>query len=64
MFESVSLEKLQTHIAEQNEELESRQTFFEKDIIVRMKYKYSADITIIDTPGTSDVDVLSLKVWV
>lgn len=50
-FEEKTLEEVQAHIASQNEELEERNQFSEKDIIVRVHFEFSPNITIIDTPG-------------
>lgn len=50
-WEDTSLEELQKFIAAENDRLESEDTFAEEDIIVRMHYEFSPNITIIDTPG-------------
>lgn len=62
-FEEVSLEELQAHIASQNEALQDRETFSEKDIIVRMHFEFSPNLTIIDTPGMYCTSTVGDSVW-
>ncbi|KAF8057143.1 ARC5 [Scenedesmus sp. PABB004] len=47
----VSLEELQEHIHDENARLEEEGQFWSKEIVVRIEYKYSPNLTIIDTPG-------------
>lgn len=42
---------LQEHIHHENARLEEEQQFWSKEIVVRIEYKYSPNLTIIDTPG-------------
>jgi len=46
-----SLEELQAHIQAANEELAACSSFSGRDIVVRIDFKYSPNLTIIDTPG-------------
>lgn len=48
-FRKVTLEELHDHI--ENENLKLGDEFSEKDIIVRIRYAHSPNLTIIDTPG-------------
>ena len=50
-FNPLSLEALHDHIQQENDSLEAQRTFSERDIIVRMRYEFCANLTIIDTPG-------------
>ena len=50
-FQEISLEALQDHIADENDALEQEATFSGNDIIVRIRYEFCANLTIIDTPG-------------
>uniref|UniRef100_A0A383VV88 Dynamin-type G domain-containing protein n=1 Tax=Tetradesmus obliquus TaxID=3088 RepID=A0A383VV88_TETOB len=49
--QEVTLEELQEHIHHENARLEEEQRFWSKEIVVRIEYKYSPNLTIIDTPG-------------
>jgi hypothetical protein len=42
---------LQDYIRQENQRLEDAQQFWSKEIVVRIEYKYSPNLTIIDTPG-------------
>lgn len=42
---------LQEHIHQENARLEEEGTFWAKEIVVRIEYKYSPNLTLIDTPG-------------
>lgn len=42
---------VQEHIHHENARLEEEQQFWSKEIVVRIEYKYSPNLTIIDTPG-------------
>eukprot|EP00775_Hariotina_reticulata_P003076 gene3076-3355_t len=49
--QEVTLEELQDYIRQENQRLEDEQQFWSKEIVVRIEYKYSPNLTIIDTPG-------------
>ena len=42
---------LQDYIEKENRRLEAEQQFWAKEIVVKINYKYSPNLTIIDTPG-------------
>lgn len=46
-----SLEAIQAFIEAENMRLESASHFSSKEIIIKVEYKYSPNLTIIDTPG-------------
>ena len=60
-FSEITLTELQEHIAAENEKLANsrEQRFSGQDIIVRMDYKYSPNLTIIDTPGKAPYRLLN-----
>lgn len=41
----------QDYIEQENRRLESEHQFWAKEIIVKINYKFSPNLTIIDTPG-------------
>jgi hypothetical protein len=47
----------QEHIHHENQRLEEEQMFWSKEIVVRIEYKYSPNLTIIDTPGELSLSV-------
>ena len=49
--QDVSLEELQDYIESENSRLDLEGQFWSKEIVVRIEYKYSPNLTIIDTPG-------------
>ena len=50
--EEKTLDELREHIEEENQRLEREATpFWEKEIIIKIEYKYCPNLTIIDTPG-------------
>ena len=54
-LQEMSLEELQGHIQAANEELAAVSSFSGRDIVVRIDFKYSPNLTIIDTPGLLSV---------
>eukprot|EP00793_Prasinoderma_coloniale_P002129 PRCOL_00002637-RA len=47
-----TLDELREYIEEENQRLEGEATpFWEKEIIIKIEYKYCPNLTIIDTPG-------------
>lgn len=51
MHSIVAASVQQEHIHHENRRLEEEQQFWSKEIVVRIEYKYSPNLTIIDTPG-------------
>ena len=51
---------LQEHIHQENARLEEEGTFWAKEIVVRIEYKYSPNLTLIDTPGALACSVVVL----
>jgi GTPase SAR1 family protein len=49
--EELSLPELQAFIESENSRLEQENSFWAKDIVVKIEYKYCPNLTIIDTPG-------------
>ena len=49
--EELSLPELQAFIESENARLEQENSFWAKDIVVKIEYKYCPNLTIIDTPG-------------
>lgn len=49
--EELSLQDLQDYIEKQNQRLESQNQFSDKEVVVKIEYKYCPNLTIIDTPG-------------
>jgi len=47
----MGLEELQDYIEAENSRLEVEEKFLSKEIVVKIEYKYSPNLTIIDTPG-------------
>ncbi|KAI8476585.1 MAG: P-loop containing nucleoside triphosphate hydrolase protein [Monoraphidium minutum] len=47
----VTLEELQDHIEAENRRLDEDGSFWAKEIVVRIEYKFCPNLTIIDTPG-------------
>ena len=50
--QEMTLEELQEYIASENLRLSTENQFWSKEIVVKIEYKYSPNLTIIDTPGT------------
>jgi hypothetical protein len=51
--QEMSLEELQEYIERENQKLNADNKFLNKDIIVKIHYRYCPNLTIVDTPGTS-----------
>lgn len=49
--QEMALEELQEYIEEQNQKLNAENRFSNKDIIVKIHYRYCPNLTIVDTPG-------------
>lgn len=47
----VTLEELQEHIEAENQRLSLAGQFLNKDIVIKIEYKFCPNLTIIDTPG-------------
>ena len=47
----VTLEELQDYIESENQRLNALGQFLNKDIVIKIEYKYCPNLTIIDTPG-------------
>lgn len=60
----MSLEELREYIEQENQRLNSESRFQNKDITVKIHYKYCPNLTIVDTPGTFAITSRSSDVCV
>jgi Dynamin family len=49
--QEMALEELQEFIEQENQKLNAENRFSNKDIIVKIHYRYCPNLTIVDTPG-------------
>lgn len=48
---ALSLDELREHIEAENQRLNAAGQFLNRDIVVKIEYKFCPNLTIIDTPG-------------
>jgi Dynamin family len=51
VHQPVSLQDLRAHIEAENQRLNAEGQFLNKDIVIKIEYKFCPNLTIIDTPG-------------
>jgi hypothetical protein len=50
--QEMALDELQEYIESENQKLNAESRFLNKDITVKIHYRYCPNLTIVDTPGT------------
>jgi hypothetical protein len=53
----MTLEELQDFIEAENQRLSQADQFLNKDIVIKIEYKFCPNLTIIDTPGNADLSM-------